>query len=61
MIIVYENMLKIIGIGSNISNDHFLKLALHMSWIVIFNKIMSPSMDHRCNKVTHLLCIFKCK
>jgi pentatricopeptide repeat protein len=47
------------GIGSNIFNDPFLKLALHMSWIIIFCKIMNPYMDCRHNKVTYMLCIFK--
>jgi hypothetical protein len=47
-------------INSNISSNHFLKLALHMSWIVIFHRIMNPSMDSKCNKVTYMLCIFKC-
>jgi hypothetical protein len=47
-------------IGSNISRNPFLNLILHMSWIVIFHKIMSPSMDRRHNKVTYMLCIFKC-
>ncbi len=37
----------------------FFKLALYMSWIVIFHKIMNPSMHCKCNKVTYLLCIFK--
>ncbi len=45
-------------IGSNISRDPFLKLALHMSCIVIFHRIMSPSMDI-CDKVMYMLCIFK--
>ncbi len=47
-------------IGSNIFSNLFLKLALHMSWIVIFHRIMNPPMDSRCNKVTYMLCIFKC-
>jgi hypothetical protein len=47
-------------IGSNISSNLFLNLVLHMSLIVIFRKIMSPSMDCRHNKVTYMLCIFKC-
>jgi hypothetical protein len=48
------------GIGSNISDDHFLKLTLHMSWIIIFRNIMNPYMDCRHDKVTYMLCIFKC-
>ncbi len=47
-------------IGSNISSNPFLKLTLHMSWIVIFHRIMSPFMDSRCDKVTYMLHIFKC-
>jgi len=46
-------------IGFKFSRDSFLKLALHMSYIVIFCKIMNPSMDHRHDKVTYMLCIFK--
>jgi hypothetical protein len=46
-------------IGSNIFRDLFLKLALHMSWIVIFCRIMNPSMDRKCDKVTYMLCILK--
>ncbi len=46
-------------IGSNISRDFFLKLTLHMSHIVIFRRIMSPSTDRRHDKVTYMLCIFK--
>jgi hypothetical protein len=45
---------------SNIFNNHFLKLALLMSCIVIFNWIMSLSMDCRHDNVTYMLCIFKC-
>jgi hypothetical protein len=37
-----------------------LKLALHMSWIIIFHKNMNPSMDCKHDKVTYMLCIFKC-
>jgi hypothetical protein len=47
-------------IGYNIFKDLFLKLALHMSCIGIFCKIMSPFMDRRHDKVTYMLCIFKC-
>jgi hypothetical protein len=47
-------------IGSNIFSYHFLKLALHMSWIVIFRTIMNPSMNHIHDKVAYMLCIFKC-
>ncbi len=46
-------------IGYNIYKDLFLKLALHISCIVIFCKIMSPFIDHRHDKVTYMLCIFK--
>jgi hypothetical protein len=43
----------------NISRDHFLKLALHMSCIVMFRMIMNPSMDCGGDKVIYMLCIFK--
>ncbi len=46
-------------IGSNIFNNLFLKLGLLMSHIVIFCRIMNPSMDHKCDKVMSMLCIFK--
>jgi hypothetical protein len=46
--------------GSNIFSDHFLKLALLMSCIVISRRIMSPSMDCRYDNVTYMLYIFKC-
>jgi len=48
-------------IGSNISRDFFLKLILHISCIIIFCRIMNPSMDHKHDKVTYMLCIFKHK
>jgi hypothetical protein len=31
-----------------------------MSCIVIFHRIMNPSMDRRRDKVMYMLCIFKC-
>jgi len=43
-----------------ISNDPFLKLALCMCYIVIYHKIMSPSMDHKHHNITYMLCIFSC-
>jgi len=46
-------------IGSNISRDLFSELVLHMSCIVIFCRIMSPSMDHRHDKVRYMLCIYE--
>jgi hypothetical protein len=46
-------------IGSNISNNLFLKLVLHMSWIVIFCTIFNSSMDHKHDKVMYMLCMFK--
>jgi hypothetical protein len=30
-----------------------------MSYIVIFHRIMNPSMDHRHDKIMYMLCIFK--
>jgi hypothetical protein len=47
-------------IGSNIYRGFFLKLALHMSCIIMFCRIMSPYMDCRHDKVMYMLCIFKC-
>jgi hypothetical protein len=41
--------------SSNISSNPFFKLALLMSCIVIFCKIMSPSMDCRHENVTYML------
>ncbi len=59
-IIILDFLVKLcFGIDSNISNDPLLKLALHMSWIIIFCRIMNPCMDCRHNKVTYMLCIFK--
>jgi hypothetical protein len=46
-------------VGSNISNNQFLKLVLHMSWIVIFHSILNSSMDHKHDKVMYMLCMFK--
>jgi hypothetical protein len=31
-----------------------------MSWIIILHRIMNPYMDCRHDKVTYMLCIFKC-
>jgi hypothetical protein len=44
----------------NILRDLFLKLALDMFCIVIFCRIMNPSMDCGGDKVMYMLCIFKC-
>jgi hypothetical protein len=46
-------------IGSKISNNVFLKLVLHMSWIVIFHRILNSSMDHEYDKVMYMLCMFR--
>jgi hypothetical protein len=46
--------------SSNIFSDPFLKLALFIFCIVIFHRIMSPSMDCKCDNVMYMLCIFKC-
>jgi hypothetical protein len=46
-------------IGSNISSNLFLKLGLFKSHIIIFHRIMNPSMDHKCDNVMSMLCIFK--
>jgi hypothetical protein len=48
-------------IGYNVSRDLFLKLALHMSCIILFCRIMNPFMDCGGDKVMYMLCIFKCK
>ncbi len=52
-------MILCFEIGSNISTDPFLKLNLLMFCIIIFRRIMSPSMDHKSNKVMYMLCKFK--
>jgi len=57
---LYFSVILCFEISSNISSNHFLNLVLHMSWITIFHRIISPSMNHRHDKVTYILCIFKC-
>jgi len=52
------NLFKKISV--TISNDPFLKLALCMSYIVIYHKIMNPSMDDKRHNITYMLCIFSC-
>lgn len=44
-------------IGVAICNNPFMKLALHMSWIVIYKKIMTPSMKYNCDNLMCMLCI----
>jgi hypothetical protein len=59
IIILYVFCYICFGIGSNISNGLTFKLTLHMSWIVIFHRIMSPFVDHKHDKVMYMLCILK--
>jgi hypothetical protein len=46
-------------IRSNISSNPFLKLVLHMSWIVIFCRTLNSSMDHKHDKVMYMLYMLK--
>jgi len=57
----YLSLLKLcFEISVTISNDPFSKLALCMCYIVIYHKIMSPSMDHKCHNITYMLCKLSC-